>query len=192
MPTGNSIAGRKKETDFDLYETPAWAAEKFLAQALQDGVLSRQDTLYECCCGAGALARALKNAGFLNVLQSDIQTEAFISGERGVDVYCLKDNCCETVITNPPYSLMTKGDMLHEFLRISTKKVILLLNIYFLSSRKRKEFLENSPLKTVYVHSDRVTMFPYGTEKPKNGGTKMFAWFVWEHGYTGAPEIKLI
>lgn len=192
MPLGNHIAGRTRKSQFDFYETPEWATEKFLSQAIADGTISKNDKVYECCCGAGAIVRVLQKMGFEKIAQSDIQTEDYISGEKGVDVYSLKDNCCEIVITNPPYNLMTKENMLCEFLRIASKKVILLLNIYFISSAKRKEMLENSPLKTVYIHSDRVTMFPHGEETPKNGGTKLFAWFVWEHGYTGTPEIKLI
>jgi hypothetical protein len=84
---------------------------------------------------------------------------------------------------------MTKENMLSEFLRISKEKVILLLNIFYLSSEKRKEMLKQSHLKYVYIHSDRLTMYPYGETKPENGGTKMFAWFVFEHGYNDNPMI---
>ena len=92
-------------------------------------------------------------------------------------MYDLDDELCDVVFTNPPYNLMTQkdkdgGSMLNEFLRISKHKVILLLNIFFLSSKERKELLEQSHLRHVYIHSDRVTMYPYGEEKPKNGGTK--------------------
>jgi predicted RNA methylase len=119
-------------------------------------------------------------------------------GEKGVDIYKLPDKCCETVFTNPPYNLMTPrksnmdSHMLKQFLRISTDKVILLLNIFYLSSKDRYELLKNSHLKYVYIHSDRVTMYPYGQEKPSSTGTKMFAWFVWEHEYEGEPIIRWI
>ena len=111
---------------------------------------------------------------------------------KGVDVYDIEDDACEVVFTNPPYNLMTKGNMLAEFQRIATNKVILLLNIFYLSSKERKQMLENSHLRHVYIHSDRVTMFPYGQEKPKNGGTKMYAWFVWDKDYRGKPTISWI
>jgi hypothetical protein len=88
--------------------------------------------------------------------------------------------------------MMIKNNMLSEFLRISNKKVILLLNIYFLSSKSRKQLLETSHLRHLYIHSDRVTMFPFGQEVPKNGGTKMFAWFVWDKEYDGEPTFSLI
>ena len=87
---------------------------------------------------------------------------------------------------------MTKSNMLEQFLRISKHKVILLLNIFYLSSAKRKEMLQSTPLKYVYIHSDRLTMYPYNKPKPKNGGTKMFAWFVWDKSYNGEPIIRWI
>ena len=156
-----------------------------------DGIITTNDKLYEPCCGAGAIAEVLNECG-LEIFQSDIQTEDYITGEKGIDVYDVPDGICDIVITNPPYDRMTKGNMLQEFLRISNSKVILLLNIFFLASKDRKEMLENSHLRHIYIHSDRVTMFPYGTEKPKNGGTKMYAWFVWDKDYSGKPTISWI
>ena len=50
--------------------------------------------------------------------------------------------------------------------------------------------LEESSLRHVYIHSDRLTMYPYGEEKPKNGGTKMYAWFVWDKQYKGKPTLS--
>lgn len=159
---------------------------------LNDGIIKLNDAIYEPCCGAGAITNVLKQFEFKNIKESDIQTEDYITGKKGVNVYDLPDNCCEVVFTNPPYNLMTKEHLLEEFLRISSDKVILILNIYFLSSKARKELLETSGLRHIYIHSDRVTMYPFGQEKPKNGGTKMFAWFVWDKKFKGAPTFSLI
>lgn len=192
MNNGSTITGRKRDIPYDFYETPTWATQKAVKAMLEDGILNKNSYIYETCCGAGAIARVLEEYGFENVKMSDIQTSDFICGEKGVDVYDLPDKCCEIVLTNPPYNRMTKDNMLKEFFRISTGKVILLLNIFFLSSRDRKEMLENSHLRHIYIHSDRVTMFPYGIPKPKNGGTKMFAWYVWDSEFKGRPTISWI
>lgn len=61
-----------------------------------------------------------------------------------------------------------------------------------MSSKERKELLENSHLRHMYIHSDRVTMYPYGEEKPKNGGTKMYVWIVWDKEYNGTPTFSWI
>lgn len=192
MSNGQSITGRKKNIKYDLYETPKEATEKILNALIKDKILNpTTNELYECCAGAGAITNVL-DAYDITYKASDIQTEDYIAGEKGVDVYKLPDKCCDIVFTNPPYDMMTKENMLNEFLRISKDKVILLLNIFFLSSGKRKDLLKSSNLKYVYIHSDRVTMFPYGEAKPENGGTKMFAWYVFEHGYDGKPMIDWI
>ena len=188
---GLSITGRKQNTEYDFYETPKWATRKAVEAMIIDGIITTNDKLYEPCCGAGAIADVIKECG-LEIMQSDIQTEDYITGEKGIDVYDVPDGICDIVITNPPYDRMTKDNMLQEFLRISNSKVILLLNIFFLASKGRKEMLENSHLRHVYIHTDRVTMYPYGTEKPKNGGTKMFAWYVWDKDYNGKSTFSLI
>lgn len=190
--TGNSITGRKESIAYDFYETPKWATEKAVRAMLRDGILNKKEYVYEPCVGAGAITDVLEKYEFENIEASDIQTADYIKGMKGVDVYEVEDNACDVVITNPPYNLMTKGNMLAEFQRIAEKKVILLLNIFYLSSKDRKQMLENSNLRHIYIHSDRVTMFPYGQEKPKNGGTKMYAWYVWDKEYTGKPTLSWI
>ena len=190
MAIAEGIVGRKKSNDkFDLYETPEWATELIVSRLTEDKVLNVGDAITEPCSGAGAISNVLLDAGF-KVKSSDIQDEDFVFGSRNVDVYNMPDKSEDIVFTNPPYNLMTKNGMLNEFLRVANDKVILLLNIYYLSSKDRYELLTNSPLKYIYVHSERVTMFPYGEEKPRSSGTKMFAWFVWEHGYEGEPIVR--
>jgi hypothetical protein len=190
MAKGQSIVGRKVNIEYDLYETPREATEKILNALIEDKVINTvTDEFYECCSGAGAITNVL-DAYDITYKASDIQTKDYIAGEKGVDVYKLPDKCCTSILTNPPYDLMTKNNMLDEFLRISTDKVILLLNIFFLASDKRKELLKKSHLKYVYIHSDRLTMYPYGTEKPDSTGTKMFAWYVFDHSYNGEPIIR--
>ena len=196
MSDGQTITGRKYDDGYDFYETPDWATKKVVEALIEDGVLSADDDILEPCCGAGAISEVLtEEFGFKNVRCSDVQTADCIKGVRGIDVYDIKNSSCDVVFTNPPYNLMTRkeaygGSMLKEFLRIANKKVILLVNVFFLSGKERKALLESSGLKHMYVHTDRVTMFPYGQPKPKNGGTKMFVWLVWEKGYEGRPTFS--
>lgn len=192
MVNGLAISGRKQNTEYDFYETPKWATKKAVEAMLIDGIINKYDVVYEPCCGAGAISDVLEIYGFENLMKSDIQVADYIKGDKGIDVYDIEDDICEIVFTNPPYDRMTKDNMLAEFMRISSKKVILLLNIFFLSSKERKEILEQSHLRHVYIHSDRVTMYPYGIEKSKNGGTKMYAWYVWDKEYSGKPTLSWI
>lgn len=107
---GNTIAGRKRNDEFDFYETPKWATEKAVEAMLTDGVLNKYEQIYEPCAGAGAITDILNVYGFENIKASDIQTADYIKGHKGVDVYDIEDDACEVVFTNPPYNLMTKGE----------------------------------------------------------------------------------
>ena len=196
MKEALGIVGRKKSNIFDFYETPRHATEKIINALLNDGEIKKDEKILEPCSGAGAISDVLESYGF-EVKSSDIQVTPYIKGEQDVDVYDIPSNSCDVVFTNPPYNLMVQkekngGSLLKEFLRISRSKVVLLLNIFFLSGQERKSMLEKSGLKHVYIHSDRLTMYPYGEQPPKNGGTKMFAWFFWDKEYKGNPTISWI
>lgn len=98
---GNTIAGRKRNDEFDFYETPKWATEKAVEAMLTDGVLNKYEQIYEPCAGAGAITDILNVYGFENIKASDIQTADYIKGHKGVDVYDIEDDACEVVFTNP-------------------------------------------------------------------------------------------
>ena len=117
------IVGRKKGNDkFDLYETPSWATDLITDRLIDDNVISLKDTITEPCSGTGVISKVLENKGF-TVKSSDIQVEEFIYGSNGVDVYKMRGKSEKILFTNPPYNLMTKNNMLDEFLRISTDKI---------------------------------------------------------------------
>ena len=98
------------------------------------------------------------------------------------------------VITNPPFSLAK--EFAEKALEVSTGKVILFAKIQFLEGRQRKDFFATHPPKAVYVFSKRVNPLRNGLEVDENGkpwsSTMCFAWFVWEHSYTGEPCIRWI
>lgn len=89
---GNTIAGRKRNDEFDFYETPKWATEKAVEAMLTDGVLNKYEQIYEPCAGAGAITDILNVYGFENIKASDIQTADYIKGHKGVDVYDIEDD----------------------------------------------------------------------------------------------------
>ena len=92
---------------------------------------------------------------------------------------------------------MHSKEFIEKALSISNDKVIMLLKIQFLEGLSRKEFLENSPLKYVYVFSNRqITMLNGEELNPLTGkrwsSSFLLAWFVWEKGYSGEPIIRWI
>ena len=177
MVKGTSIAGRKRNNGIDFYATPDWAVDKILEVADLGG------TVLEPCSGSGAFAKKIPNC-----IASDIRTDEDVYGERGVDLFTIKENSVDTIITNPPYCCAQ--EVIEHCLKIARTRVYMLLKLSFLEGMKRKDFFETTPLKKVYVFRKRVTMYPSDTgEVPKNSGTIAYALYEWEHGYIGEPTI---
>jgi hypothetical protein len=99
------------------------------------------------------------------------------------------------VITNPPFNLFQ--EFVEKALKIATKKVIMFGKLQALEGIKRATFLQKTPLRTVYVFKKRQQPMRNGKSNDEITGKKMsstmaFAWFVWEVGYTGKPQIEWI
>ena len=182
---GTSIAGRRHDDGIDYYQTPEWATWGLLKHETLDGLV------WEPCAGGGAMSRVLENAG-LTVVSSDLRTDDNVYGLGGIDFLDLHDSPYDAdhIVTNPPYKYAS--EVVYEALDQARHKVALLLKLTFLESSKRKTLFDRTPLRTVYVFRNRITMHPEGTERPENSGTITYAWFVWEHGYEDKPQIDWI
>lgn len=44
---GSNIIGRKRNDEFDFYETPKWATEKVIEALLMDGLINKYEKIYE-------------------------------------------------------------------------------------------------------------------------------------------------
>jgi len=134
--------------------------------------------IWECACGSGKMLGVLKR--YNPVLGSDIA-----SGTDFLEATSKVDN----IVTNPPYKLAKEFAM--HALQLAERKVALFLRLNFLESQGRYSFLKSSPLRTVYVFSKRQTLCPSHLTIT-TGGTIAYAWYVWEHGYTGKPSLDWI
>ncbi len=95
------------------------------------------------------------------------------------------------IITNPPYSLA--DEFVEHSRKHATKKFALLLRTNFLSGQRRIKDQRFRELRKVWIFS----RMPDLTQDLRTDGkfkTAMivYAWFVFEKGYTGAPEIGWI
>jgi len=186
---GNPTRGRVEN---DFYATPIEATE---------ALLKIEKIIYpawEPACGQGHIAK------LLGVDCSDEDYYASDIVDRGFGDVCdflspLKDDYknlkkINTIITNPPFSLFQ--EFAERALKIAQEKVILFGKIQALEGQKRATFLENSPLKVVYVFKRRINPLRNGNPVDENGkkwaSTMAFAWYVWEIGYKGEPIIKWI
>lgn len=189
MKQGNKIAGgnpSRGRVDNDYYATHPDSTK---------ALLEAEEIIYpalEPACGEGHISKLLdpyKTKSF------DLIDRGF--GNVGID-FLTNDFIGEynTVITNPPFEFFQ--DFAEKALKIAKRKVIMFGKLQALEGIKRATFMQNSPLKTVYVFKKRQQPLRNGSELDELTGKKMasstmaFAWFVWEIGYKGEPIIKWI
>lgn len=164
----------------DFYPTPPEATRALLDRETFPGLT------WEPACGDGAICRVLEERG-LPYLATDLIDRGF--GEGGHDFFNSVHRA-NNIITNPPYSLAEK------FVRLSLDrtdgKVAMLCKLAFLEGARRRPLFETTPLKNVYVFSKRLSMYRNGEKGAYASGMIAFAWFVWEHGYSGQPVLGWI
>lgn len=169
-----SSSGRPND---DFYPTPAYAVE-----ALLDAEPFFGD-IWEPACGDGAICKVLEKRGH-TVLATDLNYRGW--GEAPHD-FLKSPLTCTNIITNPPYKL--GEDFVHASLDRTTGKVALLMKLAFLEGAKRKVMFQTTPLKRVLVFSKRLTMARNGETEKYSSGMIAFAWFVWDHDFSGQPTL---
>lgn len=176
-----------RESD-DFYATSPQALRTFLAEC---GIKFNKD-VWECACGKGHLSEVLKEKGY-NVKSTDIVDRDY-KDFGGIQDFLEYDGKFDgDVLTNPPYKYAK--EFIQKALDIipNGKYVVMLLRLAFLEGKTRKEFFKENPPRYVCVCSSRILIARNGDfEKFKNNTSITFAWFIWEKGYKGAPEIKWI
>lgn len=184
--SGHSLAGMsttRERVNNDFYATPEESTRALLA--VEEIVYPA----WEPACGQGHIARLLDGG---DVLASDLVDRGY--GKVQDFLTSNESESYATIITNPPFNLFQ--EFAEKALRVSERKVILFGKLQALEGKKRATFLENSPLKTVYVFKSRQNPLRNGLSVDEDGkpwaSTMAFAWFVWEKGYQGSPVIKWI
>lgn len=184
---GHSIAGTsewRERVENDYYATPTSSTKKMLQYE------SISFPAWEPACGEGHIAKVIDKDSE-DLLCTDLIDRGF--GWGGQDFFTFTPNKeIKTIITNPPFNLFQ--EFAERALTIATHKVILFGKLQALEGKKRGTFMQNSPLKTVYVFKSRQNPLRNGSPVDENGkpwaSTMAFAWYVWEIGYKGEPIIK--
>lgn len=185
----------ERETN-DFYATDSAAIIKSLDFFEQIGL---NKVIWECACGKGNLSEPLTENGY-DVFSSDLIDRGY--GEKIDFLGCdkiIKD--CD-IITNPPFKLaedfVRKANQIQKWGGL----YVFLLKIQFLETLKRKKLFSECGLKYVGVFSERICCAMNGefpkyfkySEKDKcyKGGTQLYAWYVFEKGFAGNPQIIFI
>lgn len=176
----------EERADKDYYSTPPNAVEELLKRE------KFSPYILEPAVGGGHIADVFKSHGY-KVQGMDIV-------DRGYEETIVKDFLTSTkddlkfspdIITNPPYS--RAAEFVKHALDISmdSVKVAMFLKIQFLESKKRYELFKEYPPKKIYVFVNRINCGKNGIFK-KESSAVCYAWFIWEKGYNGLPEIDWI
>ena len=169
--------GQRKKSDF--YETPYSMTEHLLRRE----PFNRELSVCEPACGGGAITKILNNCFTGEVTAYD------------ADVDFLKENKrYNYIITNPPFSLAM--EFIKKAKTVATDKFALLLPLSYLHGKRRFDEVYNDKeygLKHVYV----FTRYPLLGEALRDDGKyrtgmMVYAWYIFENGYSGDPAIKWI
>lgn len=186
IDVAHSIQGVSKgRPDGDFYPTPPYATQELLKREVFCG------SIYEPACGDGAISEVLKDIYPKQKIYSTDLYDRGYGDKTGIDFIAYDYNIkrFDNIITNPPYSLAQ--DFVEKSLQITNNKVAMLLKIQFLEGVKRYNMFKSTPLKSIYVFSKRLNMTRNG-DRMKNSTMLCFAWFVWDKGYHGKPQVDWI
>lgn len=93
------------------------------------------------------------------------------------------------ILQNPPYT----GALDHIRHSLSMLRdgewCLALLRIQFLEGQGRRGFFKESPPRYVMVFSGRIRCDKGGSAARRGGSAVCYAWFCWQKGYAGGPEI---
>lgn len=94
-----------------------------------------------------------------------------------------------SIVTNPPYRLAER--FVRKALELRVPFHAWLLRMQFMESAERYPLFRDHPPSRIWVFSRRVQVSERGLVNPC-GGMIVYAWWVWQHGFKGHPELRWI
>jgi len=168
----------------DWYVEPEWCSARLFELEKFEGFI------WDPAAGTGRIILTARAANY-DAGGTDIKSRE-ISPWHELDFFAAPDlvSSVDNIVSNPPFGLAEKFAQIA--LRITRNKVALLLPANWVQGDKRSRWLETTPLRRVLFITPRPSM-PPGAIVVSGGasrnGTTDYAWFIWEHGYAGKPEI---
>lgn len=188
MSTGNRVHPIKERGD-DLYETPEVATLALLK------VEPIPFTVWEPCCGPGAIVRVLRASG-RGVVATDLVDYGCPDSQSGVDFLMERQAPAgvPAIVTNPPFKLAE--ECVERALTICPE-VYMLLRVAFLEGLRWEGRGFRKHLARVHVFAPRLPMMHRaGWDGPINSNSGMaFGWYVFRRdwvAYGGRPTVEWI
>lgn len=165
----------------DWYVEPEWCSERLFDVEPFIG------EVFDPACGLGRIVKGAKSKGLWST-GADIVFRSPYAAR--VQDFLARDEVVGNIASNPPFGVADA--FAKHALNLAARKVALLLPTKWMNGAARGKWLETTPLRRVWLLAPRPSMPPgpviEAGEKPGNG-TVDFAWFVWERGYVGRPEL---
>lgn len=177
---GASNHCKEDRADLDFYATAPEAVRMLTEMEQFSG------RILEPSCGTGHISEELTKAGY-HVTSRDLADRGY--GE--VADFLAPDNTVwdGDIVTNPPYAFAQ--EFVEKALDIipTGHKVAMFLKLTFLEGKKRASLFNVAPPRRIWVSRSRLKCAKNGDFDNAPGSATAYAWFVWEKGYSGAPEI---
>jgi hypothetical protein len=172
-----------------------WYVEPPECSAALFAVESFRGAIWDPACGLGRIVEQAEKAG-LKSFGTDIVSR---SDRCDLSVDFLQSHpqiAFSNIVSNPPFILAEKFvEKSLGLVRKNGKVAMLLPLVWMAGFSTKRSWLPASPLRRVYSISPRPSMPPGAVilagERAGNG-TKDFAWFVWEAGYSGKVELAFL
>lgn len=192
--TGNATSifathGASNHSESDRAELDYYATDPAAVEALLN-VESFSPYIWEPACGGCHISKVLIDRGF-DVVSTDIVNRDSVHQTHVQDFFDFKQNFRD-IITNPPYKFATEFAEHALDISVDSVKVAMFLKLTFLEGAKRKQLFDKYHPKKIYVFRNRIDCWKNGTKPYKPSKAVCYAWFVWEKGYSGSPEISWI
>lgn len=167
--------------DKDYYATEPAATDWLVRIEHFDG------PILEPSCGEGHISKQLIKAGY-EVVSRDIADRGY--GE--IADFLAEDNTRweGDIITNPPYAFAKEFVEKAMAIIPAGRKVAMFLKLTFLEGKGRKALFEQYPPCRVWVSHSRLKCAMNGDFAHTGGSATAYAWFIWQKGFHGAPEIR--
>ena len=170
----------------DFYATSPLAVDELLKKE------SFQRNIWECACGMNHLTKRLEEYGYI-VRRSDILNRVNDPKLEIIDFLNYNKKWTGDIITNPPYKLAKEFVLKALSLVNDGAKIAMFLKLLFLESENRyNELFKIYPPKKIYVFSKRIQCEKGGDFSKNSGSAICFAWYLWEKGYKGFPQVDWI
>jgi hypothetical protein len=168
--------------ELDYYATDPESVKRLLE------VEKFSNDVWEPACGEGHISNVLKEYGY-KVYSTDIVNRGINDDTFDFLIHNTEQKDCD-IVTNPPYK-SAKAFVEKSLDSITSgHKVAMFLKLTFLEGQARITLFEKYPPKYIYVFSDRQKCAMNGDFDNIGSSAVAYAWFVWQKGFIGSPEIK--